>query len=66
MFTEHNDAETCAGCVYKMAALLSGFLSEVSLSSRTERESSALSPHMTGKEANEGATTAGVTGNLAV
>jgi hypothetical protein len=31
-----------------------------------QRESSALSPQITGKEANEGATTAGVTGNRAV
>ena len=31
-----------------------------------QRESSALSPHITEKEANEGATTTGVTCNLAV
>ena len=49
-----------------MAALLSGFLSEVSCSPRAPRESATLSPHMTGKEANPGATTAGVTRGLAV
>jgi hypothetical protein len=63
---EHNDTKTCAGYVYKMAARLSGCLSEVSFCSRTERESSALSPQITGKEANEGVTTAGVTCNRAV
>jgi len=49
-----------------MAALLSGFLSEVSFSPRTKRESSSLSPQIIGKEANQGATTAGVTRGLAV
>ena len=49
-----------------MAALLSGFLSEVSFSPGAKRESSSVSPQMTGKEANPGATTAGVTRGLAV
>ena len=49
-----------------MAALLSGFLSEVSCSPRATRESAALSPQITGKEANPGATTAGVARDLAV
>jgi hypothetical protein len=49
-----------------MAALLSGFLSEVSFSPRAKRESSSVSPQITGKEANQGATTAGVTRGLAV
>ena len=49
-----------------MAALLSGFLSEVSCSPGAKGESSSLSPHMTGKEANQGATTAGVPRGLAV
>ena len=49
-----------------MAALLSGFLSEVSYAPRANRESASFSPHMTGKEANPGATTAGVTRGLTV
>ena len=49
-----------------MAALLSGFLSEVSFSPRATRESSSFSPQITGKEAHQGATTAGVTRGLAV
>jgi len=49
-----------------MAALLSGFLSDVSVSPRATRESSSFSPPMTGKEANQGATTAGLTRGLVV
>ena len=49
-----------------MVALLSGFLSEVSCSTRANRESASFSPQITGKKANQGATTAGVTRGLAV
>ena len=49
-----------------MVALLSGFLSEVSCSPRANRESASFSPQITGKEANQGATTAGVPRGLAV
>ena len=49
-----------------MAALLAGFLSAVSCSPRATRESATLSPQIAGKEANPGATTAGVTRGLAV
>jgi hypothetical protein len=49
-----------------MVALLSGFLSEVSCSPRATRESSALSPQIIGTAANPGATTAGVTRDLAL
>ena len=49
-----------------MAALVSGFLSEISGAPRANRESASFSPQITGKKANQGAATAGVTRGLAV